>query len=182
MTRFYQLYVLFPIAIAACVVVHVGCSGGMPNLLKAPVLSKSLRADLGSTLRPETELTQSGEWLTSWELAHRESLRTGKPIMAVFTGSDWCGPCIALKKKVLKTDQFTRWATENVVLLELDFPKNTNQSPAIEDQNRKLSKRYNIAGYPTVLIIDTDGQVKGKLGHGTNPDPWIKRAAEIVGS
>ena len=182
MKRFTQLNILFSTTIAICVVVHAGCSGGAPGLLKAPMLGKSLQADLGSTLRPETQLTQSGQWLTSWELAHRESLRTGKPIMAVFTGSDWCGPCIALKKKVLQTDQFAQWATENVVLLEVDFPKNTNQSPAIKDQNRELSNRYNIAGYPTVLVIDTDGQVKGKLGHGTNPDRWIQRAAGIVGS
>ncbi len=182
MTRFSQFKFWFSTAIATCIVIDAGCSRGMPSLMKAPMLGKSLGADLGSTLRPEAQLEQSGQWLTSWELAHRESLRTGKPIMAVFTGSDWCGPCIALKKKVLVTDQFTRWATENVVLLEVDFPKNTNQSPAVKDQNRGLSNRYNVAGYPTVLVIDTDGKVKGKLGHSTNPDRWVKRAAGIVGS
>ncbi len=154
----------------------------MPSLLKTPMLDKSSRVDLASTLRPESQLHQSGGWLTSWELAHRESLRTGKPIMAVFTGSDWCGPCISLKKKVLSTQQFTQWATDKVVLLEVDFPKNTNQAPALIDHNRELSNRYNIAGYPTVLIIDADGSVKGKLGHGTNPQHWIKRADAIVGS
>jgi len=182
MTRFSQINLLFSAILLIGVFVHSGCGKGMPNLLKAPMLGKSLQADLGSTLRPEAQLQQSGQWLTSWELAHRESLRTGRPIMAVFTGSDWCGPCIALKKNVLKTDQFTQWASENVVLLELDFPKNTNQSPALKDQNRELSDRYNIAGYPTVLIIESNGQVKGKLGHGTNPNRWIKRAADIVGS
>lgn len=182
MTRFSQLNFLLSTTIAICVVVHAGCSGGFPALLKSPVLGKSARSDLGSTLHSEPQLEQSGQWLTSWELAHRESLRTGKPIMAVFTGSDWCGPCIALKKKVLKTNQFAQWATENVVLLEVDFPKHTNQSPAIKDQNRSLSDRFNVSGYPTVLVIDADGQVKGKLGHGTNPDRWIKRAAGIVGS
>lgn len=182
MTRFSKIKFLFSTTIAICAIVHAGCSSGMPNLLKAPMLGKASRADLGSTLRPEEQLQQAGGWLTSWELAHRESLRTGKPIMAVFTGSDWCGPCIALKKKVLETDQFAQWATENVVLLELDFPKNTLQSPSVKSQNRELSNKYNIAGYPTVLVIDTDGTVKGKLGHGTNPQRWIERAAGIVGS
>ena len=182
MTYFSQPKFWYSTAIVACVLVQAGCGGSIPGLLKAPMLEKSSRADLGSTLRPEAELQQPGGWLTSWELAHRESLRTGKPIMALFTGSDWCGPCIALKKKVLKTQEFSQWATDNVVLLELDFPKNTNQSPALKGQNRELSNRYNIAGYPTVLVIDADGQVKGKLGHDTNPDRWIKRAAAIVGS
>jgi len=182
MIRFSQLNFLFSAALAISVVAHTGCSKGMPGLLRAPVLGKSLRADMESTLRPEAEFEQAGGWLTSWELAHRESLRTGKPIMALFTGSDWCGPCIALKKKVLKTDQFGQWAADNVVLLELDFPKNTNQSPALEDQNRQLAKRFNVVGYPTVLVIEPSGKVIGKLGHSTNPDVWIKRAAGIVGS
>lgn len=182
MTRFSKINFLFSSTIAICVIVHAGCSSGMPSLLKAPMLDKSSRADLGSTLRAEEQLQQPGGWLTSWELAHRESLRTGKPIMAVFTGSDWCGPCIALKKNVLGTDQFAQWAAANVVLLEVDFPKNTQQSPAIKGQNRELSNKYNIAGYPTVLVIDADGKVKGKLGHGTNAQRWIKRAAGIVGS
>ncbi len=169
-------------AIAVCVLVHAGCSSGFPSLKQSPMFGKSVGSDLASTLRPETGLERAGDWLTDWELAHRESLRTGKPIMAVFTGSDWCGPCIQLKKNVLKTDQFNRWAADKVVLLELDFPKNKNQSPAIKDQNRRLSQKYSIAGYPTVLIIDTDGKVRGKLGHDTDPNRWIKRAAGIVGS
>jgi protein disulfide-isomerase len=182
MTRLSQQKVWCSTAIVFCMSLHFGCSKGIPGLLKAPMLGKSIQADLGATLRPEPQLQESGGWITSWELAHRESLRTGKPIMAIFTGSDWCGPCIALKKKVLSTDQFSQWASENVVLLEVDFPKKSNQLPAIIDQNRELSNRYNIAGYPTVLIIDTDGKVKGKLGHGTNPKRWIERAAAIVGS
>jgi len=183
MSRFNQLNFLVSCSIATCLVVLAGCSNGMPSLkTPLPLRGKSVRADLGSSLRPETELENSGGWLTSWELAHRESLRTGKPIMAVFTGSDWCGPCIALKKKVLSTNQFSQWADNNVVLLELDFPKNKTQPPAIKDQNRDLSQKFNIAGYPTVLFIEPSGKVKGKLGHGTNPDRWIKSAARIVGS
>lgn len=182
MIRHSHIKFWFSTTIAICLLVNVGCGSGFPNLKKSALLGKSLRADLADTLRPETQLQQTGGWLTSWEMAHRESLRTGKPIMAVFTGSDWCGPCIALKKKVLQTNQFAQWATDNVVLLELDFPQKTNQSPAIKDQNRELAQKYNIAGYPTVLVIDTDGKVKGKLGHGTDANRWIKRAARIVGS
>jgi thiol:disulfide interchange protein len=147
MTRFAPTNLLFVSAITVCLAAHAGCGSGMPSLLKTPMLGKSLQADLGSSLRSETQLQQTGQWLTSWELAHRQSLHTGMPIMAVFTGSAWCGPCIALKKNVLKSDTFMQWATENVVLLEVDFPKNTNQPPAIKSQNRELSDKYNVSGY-----------------------------------
>jgi len=182
MTRFsrnkFWLYTTF----ALCVTVYAGCNAGLPSLKKTPMLDNPSEANTGSSLRAENGLQKTGGWLTSWDLAHRESLRSGKPIMAVFTGSDWCGPCIALKKNVLKTSQFEQWATDNVVLLELDFPKTKNQSPALREQNQELSQKFNVSGYPTVLVIEPNGRVKGKLGHGTNPNRWIRRAASIVGS
>ena len=160
----------------------VGCGKNVLPGLKQPFLGKSSVDDLSSQLRTEAGFKESDEWYESYELAHRESLRTGKPIMAAFTGSDWCGPCIQLKKRVFATPQFKSWAAENVVLIELDFPKGKTLSPDISDQNQKLARKYNIEGYPTVLIIDNDGGVLGKLGHDTDADRWIKRASSKLGS
>jgi protein disulfide-isomerase len=115
-------------------------------------------------------------WFESYENAHRESLRTGKPILAAFTGSDWCGPCIQLKKKVFDTPQFQQWATDNVVLLELDFPKKHPQDPKVASRNQQLARKYDISGYPTVLFLDTDGRVMGKQGHGTDAVKWVAAA------
>ena len=171
------------LALASIVVISAtGCGKNVFSGLKQPFLGKSSVEDLSSQLRPEAGFKESHEWFDSYELAHRESLRTGKPIMAAFTGSDWCGPCIQLKKRVFETPQFKSWAAQNVVLVELDYPKGKTLSPEIKDQNEKLARQYNIAGYPTVLIIDNDGAVLGKLGHGTDADQWIKRAASKLGS
>ena len=160
----------------------VGCSKSFLPGLKPAFLGKSSVEDLSSQLRTEAGFKEADEWFESYELAHRESLRTGKPIMAAFTGSDWCGPCIQLKKKVFETPQFKSWAAQNVVLVELDFPKGKSLSPSISEQNQNLAQKYNITGYPTVLMIDDSGAVLGKLGHDTNADRWIKRASSQLGS
>lgn len=161
---------------------HAGCNSGFPVLNDGSVTGNGLRGERSLKVNPERGLESGSGWLTSWDLAQRESLRTGKPIMALFTGSDWCGPCIGLKKNVLSTSQFKGWADQNVVLLELDYPKTKNQSPALKDQNRDLASKYNIAGYPTILFIENNGRVKGKLGHGTDVKRWLKSASAIVGS
>ena len=96
--------------------------------------------------------------------------------MMVFSGSDWCGPCIELKKKVFGSSEFEQWASEKAVLLELDFPKKTQQDPAIEAQNQRLSQKYNINSYPTVLFVDSDGNVIGRQGHGNEAGKWIAAA------
>ena len=61
--------------------------------------------------------------------------------MANFTGSDWCGWCIRLDKAVFNTDEFKAWASENVILLELDFSEKKQLDPEIE-QNNELQNLF----------------------------------------
>ena len=116
-------------------------------------------------------------WHESFEAALQASAETGKPILADFTGSDWCSWCIKLKEDVFETPEFKEWARENVILLELDYPKRSMQSAAIRKQNSELKKRYGITGYPTVLLLDSEGEVLGKLGYDKSPTTWISTAA-----
>ncbi len=69
-----------------------------------------------------------------------------------FTGSDWCGWCIRLQKEVLKTPEFAKWAKENVVLVELDYPRKQYQSEEIRRQNAELQQAFGVQGYPTVFF------------------------------
>ena len=64
-----------------------------------------------------TVSAQDGKWLDSFDEAIKESKKTGKPILANFTGSDWCGWCIRLDKEVFSKSEFKEWADKNVVLL-----------------------------------------------------------------
>ena len=119
-------------------------------------------------------------WHDSFENALQASRDTGRPILADFTGSDWCTWCIKLKKDVFETSEFKEWARENVILLELDYPKRAMQSTAIRKQNKALSDRYNISVYPTVLFLDSEGEVLGKLGHMQQPSDWIAAATPML--
>ena len=119
-------------------------------------------------------------WHDSFEAAKAASASSGKPILADFTGSDWCHWCIKLKEDVFETDEFQQWARQNVTLLELDYPRKTPQDPGIKKQNAELSKKYNVRGYPTVLFLTSDGEVLGKLGHDKNPKAWISSAEAIL--
>jgi len=106
----------------------------------------SLLLVLGSFAVQAQELT----WETDINKAIKVSNKTKKPMLLFFTGSDWCGWCIRLQKEVLKTPEFAKWAKENVVLVELDFPRRTPQSDAIKTQNNGLQQTFGIQGFPTV--------------------------------
>lgn len=113
-------------------------------------------------------------WHDSFEDAKSEARHSGKLILADFTGSDWCGWCVKLKKDVFEKPEFASWAGENVVLLEIDFPKRAKQSAEIKKQNQQLAQRYDIESYPTVLLLDAEGNVQAKMGYQDSPSKWIQ--------
>lgn len=128
-----------------------------------------------------TGLASAETWLTSWDQAVAQSKKTGHPILMDFTGSDWCIWCQRLKKEVFTTPEFKAWAEKNVVLLELDFPQSTPQADSLKKQNAQLAEKYNIEGYPTVLIVDATGKVKAQTGYEKGgPSAWIDKAEKLL--
>jgi protein disulfide-isomerase len=120
-------------------------------------------------------------WLTDHAKAVALSKKTGRPILANFTGSDWCGWCIKLHKEVFGTKEFKAWASTNVVLLELDFPRQTKQSEAMKKQNTALARKYAIQGFPTVLFLKPDGTILGRSGYmDGGPKPWVRSAGAMI--
>lgn len=107
---------------------------------------------------PSQDLSEDAEggWHVLVEDAFAESKETGKPIMANFTGSDWCGWCIKLSAAVFNKDEFKTWAEENVVLLELDFPRRTKLPEELQKQNAGLQQAFKVRGFPTVWVFDLD--------------------------
>lgn len=122
-----------------------------------------------------------GDWLTSWDEAAKQSKKSGKPILIDFTGSDWCGWCIKLKKEVFDTPEFAAWAKKNVVLLEIDFPQSKPQSAELKKQNAALSEKYGIEGYPTIMFVNAKGDVLGQYGYDKGgPSVWTKNAEKML--
>lgn len=127
-------------------------------------------------------------WETNVSKAMEVAAKTKKPLLLFFTGSDWCGWCIRLQKEVLKTPEFSKWAEENVVLVELDFPRRSEQTAEIKKQNNELQQAFGIQGFPTVVIangIMKDGKVNfqglGSTGYvAGGPAAWLAVANDIL--
>ena len=128
------------------------------------------------------------EWHTDVNKAVNISVQTGKPLFFFFTGSDWCGWCIKLKKEVFFKAEFKKWADNSVVLVELDFPRRTPIAEALKKQNRELGQMFGVRGYPTIWLVTptiVDGKVNfNKLGSqgyvAGGPKAWIAGANKIL--
>lgn len=92
--------------------------------------------------------------------AFREAERSGKPVLLVFQGSDWCLPCIRLEKKVLSTEQFLQFATGHIVLLKADFPQKQKNAPELQQQYDTLAAQYDPEGsFPKLVLLDARGKI-----------------------
>lgn len=136
------------------------------------------QASIAQDVKPAASEAQ---WLTSFDKASAEAQKSGKPILADFTGSDWCPWCVKLRQEVFDTKAFKDWAAKNVVLLELDFPRKKAQDAATKKANAVLAKKYKIEGFPTVIFMSADGAQLGQSGyHQGGPKPWIANAQKIL--
>jgi len=70
-------------------------------------------------------------WLTNLDEAKKEAQAKNRLLLMDFTGSDWCGWGIMLDKEVFSKSEFKEYASKNLVLLELDFPKMKKMPPEI---------------------------------------------------
>ena len=117
---------------------------------------------------------QAQLWEDSFNSALSKANTEDKPIVLVFSGSDWCGPCIRFKKKILDSEEFVGFASNNYVLYNADFPKKKKNTLSQEklDANKGLAEKYNPKGhFPLVVVLDKNESILGKTGFDKRKSP-----------
>ncbi len=94
-------------------------------------------------------------WHTDLDKALELAKKEKKPLLVEFTGSDWCPPCIAMRKNVFSKKEFVEKASKDFILVELDFP---NGDKELKKKNDPHAKKYKIEGFPTVILLDHEGK------------------------
>lgn len=127
-------------------------------------------------------LAGAGNWMTDWEAAKAKAKASNKPILINLTGSDWCAWCIKIEKEVFSSKEFQDFAAGHLVLMEADFPRKKEQPADVKKQNAALKKEYLNGGYPTVWLLDAEGnklsQDLGELKGGTAE--YIKTITALI--
>lgn len=120
---------------------------------------------------------ETGAEVGAWTQDYKEALALAKekdlPILMNFTGSDWCPWCILMEEKVFTTDAWSKWAKEHVVMVFIDFPNNKRRVPmGYVTRNNDLRDKYGVEGYPTYIVLASDGEkILGQLGASRNATP-----------
>lgn len=114
-----------------------------------------------------------GPWEESATLARQRSAREGKPLLIWFTDSQSSPMCKALSQELFATNEFGDWATDKLVRLKVDANVNFddrdmdliqkgNKIYDIKNYNIELKKRYKVMGYPSLIMLNSSGEVVGR--------------------
>ncbi len=124
------------------------------------------------------------DWLTDLPKAQAQAKTDNKMVLMDFNGSDWCPPCKALRKNVLSSPEFIEYAKKNLVLVDVDFPHHKKLSEEQKTANDALAQKYKIEGYPTVVILDSQGkELKKAVGYdGESPKEFIAELQKLQNS
>jgi len=121
-----------------------------------------------------------GQWRTDLPKAQAQAKAEKKLVMLDFTGSDWCGWCIKLKNEVFDQEAFKKEAPKNFVLVELDFPQQKELPEKEKAQNEELQKKYAIQGFPSIVLLDSQGRLYARTGYQKGgPEGYLKHLDEL---
>lgn len=111
------------------------------------------------------------DWMTDLEAAKSKAAAENKALLLDFTGSDWCGWCIRIRKNVFDKPRFEAYAEDKFVPVEIDVPNNPNFDKSLRRRNEELCKQYAVEGFPTIMVTDAEGMVAGGFVGGiVDPD------------
>lgn len=105
------------------------------------------------------------DWKENLEQAVAQAKKENKAVLVNFTGSDWCIWCKRLNSEVFTQKEFEDYAKNNLVLVKLDFPKDIPQTNETKLYNNTLAQKFGIQGFPTILIMNSKGDLVAKTGY-----------------
>ena len=122
-------------------------------------------------------------WSDQPQAAFEAAREGGRPILVLFTGSDWCPHCHLLEEHVLATDAFKAWAKGRVELLVVDMPRQ-GISTAVREERSAFCRRYGVKSFPTVMLIAPNGaKIAAQPGYSRQPaDAWIASIDRKLGA
>lgn len=126
-----------------------------------------------------TSSSVHAQYLDNASEAFQLAQQRNRPVMLIFSGSDWCAACMRFERNIMNDSLFQSYADSDLILLRADFPQRTVQPDQIVSQNESLAERYNTDGkFPTLVLLRADGKIITYLVyHNQPPDLFIRELA-----
>ena len=113
-----------------------------------PGITRTAEEEMNDHLKVDREAARSGRtvaFLHQFEEAEGLARKEGKPLFIDFE-TTWCGPCKIMDEWVYTADAVVDAATSTIAV-KVDG-----------DERLDLKDRFGVSGFPTVILVDSDGR------------------------
>lgn len=125
--------------------------------------------------------SHGSEWLTDLNKAKAQARTERKAVLVNFSGSDWCGWCMKMRRDVFLKPAFTNYAASNLVLVEIDFPRRKPLPPEVQKANQQLAQQFEVQGFPTLVLLGADGNRLGNVNYANGgPRTFIVEVEKLL--
>ncbi len=106
----------------------------------------------------------------NWEQVLEEAKKENKLIF-LDAFAVWCGPCKFMANVVFKNDTVAQFYNANFVNAKFDMEKG---------EGLELAKKYQVRVYPTLLYLNSDGEVIHRVAGSMEPKDFIKEGELVL--
>jgi protein disulfide-isomerase len=105
-------------------------------------------------------------WQRDYDAALKQAANENKYVLVNISGLQWCHWCKVLESEVFSQPEFSGYARENLICVLLDFNRSGRAvDQTFAKQHEMLLEQYKVPGFPTVLILNPQGQVIHRTGY-----------------
>jgi len=120
-------------------------------------------------------------WLSDLPTAQAMARKEGKAVLIHFSGSDWCGWCMKLRKEVFLKQEFGDYAKSNLVLVLIDFPKHKPLPTSLQTTNQRVAEQFQVQGFPTMILLDSQGRRLGAVNYAQGgPRTFLAEVEKLI--
>lgn len=123
-------------------------------------------------------------WQPDFITAQKVAKEKHRLILLNFSGSDWCLPCMRMRKNIFDNPSFITMADTCLVLYNADFPRQKKNalSKALVNQHDSLAAQYNPEGkFPFTVLLTAEGKViKSWEGYPDQPAAEFSRSVQLL--
>ena len=107
-----------------------------------------------------------GTWAESLQAAKAED-----KFIFLHVYATWCGPCKELKNKTFKDSDVGDYFNKNFINVRIDAEK---------DEGREIARKYQVTSYPTLFIVDYNGNRVAKTTGFMKPRILINFGRRVI--
>lgn len=125
---------------------------------------------LSSAETPRTGRGSLQKTAVNWEknlnAAHRQAIKTDKPILILF-GASWCKYCEKLEKETINHPKMVSYINKTFIPVHLDL-----------DQDKRIAKILGVKKLPCTLILSPEADLLGKYIGYEKPVTYFDKIAK----